>query len=394
MKRLARLLARGVAPLPGNRLALLAGGAEFFPALLADIAAARREIHLETYIFNPDVSGEAVRDALARAAARGVDVRVMVDGVGVRAVPKSWFGPLTAAGASLLVYRPLLPGRWLRAASLRRLHRKLVVIDARIAYVGGMNLIDDDQPVRHARPRLDFSVRVEGPLLTQIYPAMRRLWRRVAVAHWRGELLREKPLAPSWPTDGHARVAWLERDNFAHRRGIERSYRAALALAREDVFIASAYFMPGRRFRRLLRLAVERGVRVRLLVQGTSDHPVYRLASQALYRELLAAGVRILVYDAGELHAKVAVVDGDWATVGSSNIDPFSLLLAREANIVTDDAAFCADLRGRLDAAAAGARELDPRVWARRGWLARLGSRLAYSGVRLLVGLAGFARWD
>lgn len=394
MRRLARLLGRNAAPLPGNRLTLLTGGAEFFPELIAAIDAAHHEVRVETYIFNPDASGEAVRDALVRAASRGVRIRLMIDGVGTRTVPRAWFAPLTAAGAMLLVYRPLLPGWRVSWTSLRRLHRKVAVIDARVAFVGGINLIDDAEPVRHPRPRLDFSVRVEGPVLAQIVPAVRRLWSQVAFSALRGDWLRGKTLAPTWPTDGHARVAWLARDNFAHRRSIERAYRAALALARHDVVIASAYFLPGRRFRRLLKLAAARGVTVRLLLQGASDHPFYRLASQALYRELLAAGVRIWVYDAGELHAKVAVIDDDWATVGSSNIDPFSLLLAREANLVTDDAAFCTELRGRLAAAMAdGANELDPAQWARRSWPARAAARLAYAGVRTLTGLAGFARW-
>lgn len=388
MRRLARLLGRDDAPVPGNQLELLQSGAEFFPALIAAIDAAQHDVHLETYIFNPDASGTAVRDALLRATARGVRVQVMIDAIGTRRVDPEWFAPLAAANA-LGVYRPLHPGWRLRPASLRRLHRKLAVIDARLAFVGGMNLIDDFEPAGHAQPRLDFAVRLEGPLLARIYPAVFSLWRRLAFAQWRGELARNRPLAASWPTGGHSRAAFVTRDNLAHRRDIERSYRAVVALAQRRVDIASAYFLPGWRLRRLLALAARRGVRVRLLVQGVSDHRFYQRASEALYADLLAAGVEIYVYTASELHAKVAVVDDDWATVGSSNIDPFSLLLAREANIVTDDAAFCSELRGRLDAAIRdGATALDPARWAARGWLSRLVSRLAYGCVRGLAGLA------
>jgi cardiolipin synthase len=205
---------------------------------------------------------------------------------------------------------------------------------------------------------------------------------------------RSPRITPSWPTDGRMRAAYVVRDNVAHRRDIERSYLAALALAREEIVIANAYFLPGRRFIRLLKKAAARGVSVRLLVQGHTDHPFFQTAGRALYRDLLAAGVEIHEYQASELHAKVAVVDGYWATVGSSNIDPFSLLLAREANVVVEHAKFAGDLLRRLhQAMRQGAVRLDPADWQRRAWPARTLSWLAYGGVRIMVGLAGFRRW-
>jgi cardiolipin synthase len=189
------------------------------------------------------------------------------------------------------------------------------------------------------------------------------------------------------------RAAFVVRDNFAHRRDIERVYLAALALAHDEILIASAYFLPGHRFRQLLRQAAGRGVRVRLLVQGHTDHPFLQAATRALYRDLLAAGVEIHEYQASELHAKVAVVDGHWATVGSSNIDPFSLLLAREANIVVEDERFALDLRRRLQAAIGQSISLDLADWHRRPWPQRMASWLAYGAVRVMLGLAGFGRW-
>jgi cardiolipin synthase len=183
------------------------------------------------------------------------------------------------------------------------------------------------------------------------------------------------------------------RDNFAHRRDIERNYLAALALAQDEIVIANSYFLPGRRFRKLLKKAAARGVQVHLLVQGHTDHLFFQSAARALYRDLLTAGVRIYEYQASELHAKVAVVDAHWSTVGSSNIDPFSLLLAREANIVVDDATFTRELRQRLQQAIRQSAELDPADWQRRPWLRRMLSWLAYESVRLMVGFAGGGRW-
>lgn len=391
--RLRALFFRGVELVPGNRLRLLQSGTEFFPALIAAIDSAQVDVHLETYIFNIDPSANAVRDALMRAARRGVRVRLLIDGVGSRELPAAWRDELTAAGVSLLAYRPLAGRGWRsNPRSLRRLHRKLAVIDARIAFVGGMNLIDDFEPVRFDVPRLDFSVEIQGPLLVDIYQSARRLWRLVALTQMQPDSSKVL-VEPAWPTDGTMRAAFVVRDNFAHRRDIERGYLTALALAREEIIIANAYFLPGRRFRKLLRKAVARGVRVHLLVQGHTDHPFFQAAARALYRDFLADGVRIVEYQASELHAKVAVVDGHWATVGSSNIDPFSLLLAREANIVVDNAAFANTLQERLHQAMRQSVALDPADWQRRPWPHRMLSWLAYESVRLMVGLAGAGRW-
>jgi cardiolipin synthase A/B len=391
--RLGSLFFRGAEPVSGNHVRLLQSGAEFFPALIAAIDAAHTEVHLETYIVNADPTAEAVRDALMRAAQRGVRVHLLIDGVGSRELPAAWREALKSAGVSVLVYRPLVSNWRSNPHSLRRLHRKLAVVDARIAFVGGMNLIDDFEPVRFDAPRLDFSVEVQGPLLARIHQSVRYLWRLVALTQLQSGENRPTLIKPSWPTDGHMRAAYVVRDNFAHRRDIEQNYLAALALARDEIVIANSYFLPGHRFRKLLKKAATRGVRVSLLVQGHTDHPFFQTAARALYRDLLAAGVKIHEYQASELHAKVAVVDGRWATVGSSNIDPFSLLLAREANIVVDDAGFAHDLRKRLQQAIRQSAELDPAGWHRRPWPRRMLSWLAYESVRLMVGLAGGGRW-
>lgn len=384
---------RGVESVPGNRLRLLQSGAEFFPTLVAAIDGAQTEVLLETYIFNADPSAARVRDALIRAAHRGVQVRLMLDGVGSRDLPPGWRSALEDGGVSMLIYRPLETGWRANPRSLRRLHRKLAVIDARIAFVGGINILDDFEPVRFDAPRLDFSVEVQGPLLDPICQSIRHLWHLVALSQLQSDEKTRPRISPSWPVDGSMRAAYVVRDNFAHRRDIERMYLAALALAREEVMIANAYFLPGHRFRKLLKHAAARGVRVHLLVQGHTDHPFFQMAARALYRDLLATGVRIYEYQASELHAKVAVIDGRWATVGSSNIDPFSLLLAREANIVVDAPSFGNDLRQRLHEAIGDSIALVPADWQRRAWPRRMLSSLAYGGVRLMVGLVGGGRW-
>lgn len=392
--RLRRLF-HGVGTLvSGNQIQLLQNGEEFFPALIAAIDAAQTEVRLETYIFYLDESGTRVGDALVRAARRGVRVALLLDGVGSRLLPRSWFKDIQQAGVRVLIYRPPHFGWLTNPVNLRRLHRKIAVVDARLAFLGGINIMDDFVPVAWPSPRLDYSVAVTGPVVSDIYRNVKRLWRLVARSQLQPGLDDFPALAVDPAPKGDARVAYIVRDNLRHRRTIERAYLAAIVTAQRDIIIASAYFLPGRSFRRALKKAVARGVQVRLLVQGRTDHAFFHAASRALYGDLLTAGVAIFEYHVSELHAKVAVVDGHWVTVGSSNIDPFSLLLAREANIVSEDRALARQLQQKLHTAIQhGARELLGADWQRRAWPHRLLSWTAYGFVRWMVGIAGSRRW-
>lgn len=381
--------------LPGNRIALLETGAQYFPALLAAIEAAACEIHLETYIYADDPTGRQVTAALVAAARRGVAVRVLVDGFGAREFPDGLGRQLADAGVAVQIYRAELAPFKLRRHRLRRLHRKLVAIDGRVAFVGGINIIDDnDTP--HLGPRFDYAVRVEGPLVAPIRTAMGHLWRLVGWARFR----RRPPAPPLSPCRQDAAVdavaaAFVIRDNLRHRRDIEEAYLSAIEAARSEIFIAMAYFLPGRRFRKALIAAARRGVAVRLLLQGQVEYALLHYATQALYGSLIGEGIRIVEYRAGFLHAKVAVVDDGWATVGSSNIDPYSLLLAREANVMVRDAGFAAQLRGRLERAAAeDALEITPAELKRSSLPARTLRWAAYGMVRLLLGLTRYGGQD
>lgn len=377
--------------LDGNLLTLLNSGAEYFPALIKAIDEARCEVHLESYIFEDDATGRAVADALANAARRGVTVRVLVDGFGAREFADRLQPDLLAAGVQSMVYRPDIARFQLRRHRLRRLHRKLVAIDGEIAFVGGINVIDDLNTPHQIPPRYDYAVRVEGPLLIPIRQAIYRLWEIVLWAKLnRRYRLLTTPYHEPEPR-GRQRAAFLVRDNIRHRRDIEEAYLEAIAAAKEDVILANAYFLPGRRFRRCLHDAAQRGVKVIVLLQGRIEYRLLHYATQALYGKLLGAGIRIFEYRRSFLHAKVAVIDRQWATVGSSNIDPFSLLLAREANVVVKDREFAEELRRSLrQAMQNGARELPADSWRRLPWHSRLLRWASYNLVRVLVGIAGY----
>ena len=379
--------------LAGNAVALLENGEQYFPALEASIDAATREIFLQSYIFDDDRTGRRIAAALERAAARGVAVRAMVDGFGGRNFVAGLLPRLREAGVQVLIYRRELRPLSLRRHRLRRLHRKVVVIDGRVAFVGGINVVDDFDAGALAHPRYDYAVRVEGPLLEPIVASAQRLWRLVAWASLRHRDLQPLLAPPHVQPAGEIRAAFVVRDNLRYRHAIENAYLEAIGGARDEIVIANAYFFPGRRFRQALVDAAERGVRVTLLLQGLSDHPLQVYATRALYPMFLARGIRLFEYHRSHMHAKVAVVDRHWSTVGSSNIDAFSLLLAREANVVVDDTAFAGRLRASLESAiCGGARELKPSDWQRLPLLRRGMSWLAYQVVRLAIGIAGFGR--
>ena len=377
--------------LGGNRVTLLRSGAEYFPALLAAIHAAKAEIFLETYIYAGDGTAQRITDALEDAADRGVAVRVLVDGFGSKDMPKRIRQQLLDAGAQVLVYRPKISPWTLRRDRLRRMHRKLAVVDGRVAFVGGINIIDDMDTPHQVPPRYDYAVRVEGPLLGPIHDAVVKLWNLVAWRGMRRGLRVTHWAAPDTGRKGDQRAAFVVRDNFRHRRDIEHAYLSAIGSAREEIVIACAYFFPGARFRRALARAAARGVRVVLLLQGRVEYVWMHYASRALYGTLLDAGIEIHEYHRSFLHAKVAVIDGHWATVGSSNIDAFSLLLAREANVVVEDRAFAAALRRSLH----GAMEKGATAVPKRRWFAlplwrRIPIWIAYGIARTAIGMVGF----
>jgi len=370
---------------------LLKCGVEFFPALIAAINAAEHEIFLETYIFSADPTGEKLAAALIAAAGRKVAVHLMIDGFGSKEYPKEKRRELEAGGVRLRIYRPgFFNFRFLRTG-IRRLHRKLVVIDRQLAFVGGINILHDFDPGCPA-PRYDYALSIRGPLVADVLQAVRQLWWLVS---WSQLKRREAQPTASFtsPIDTPAvetvTATLLLRDNLHHRRDIEKAYLQAIQHASQRIIIANAYFLPGRKLRRALLEAAQRGVEISLLLQGRIEYPLQHYASQHLYARLLRAGIRIHLYRPALLHAKVAVIDDAWATVGSSNMDPFSLQLAREANIVIEDAAFTALLAEHLrETIRNDSDSVSADAWLALPALHRLRMFLSYQVLRLTRQLA------
>ena len=380
----------------GNRITLLKNGPEFFPALIGAIDAAKLDVRVENYIFEADVTGKSIANALKRAAQRGVPVRVMVDGVGCWRTPPSFFDDLSAAGVTLLMFRPIRKWYIFKRSQLRRMHRKIALIDGKVGFVGGINLIDDLNGSLSDHPRYDYAVKIEGPVLAAIYPSVHHLWRWAAWRYLRRKDVGDQPIVVDKAPVGDHRAAFVVRDSVRHRRTIERMYTRAIIHAQSSVLLVCPYFLPGRYLRRVLIAAAKRGVQVTILLQGRADHPLLQMATRALYTQLLGAGIAICEYEKSMLHGKVAVVDDNWATVGSSNLDPFSLFLNYEANVVVLDAGFARQLRASvMEEIQGGAKTCCAEDWQKRSRWVRAQSWFAYGIARWAAAVIGFAKqWE
>ena len=338
-------------------------------------------------------------------------VFLVVDGAGTPDLPTSLTSRFDAAGVQWRIFSRLGGVGWLVPSRWRRMHRKLCAVDGRIAFCGGINVLDDFYDPNHGvldSPRLDFALQITGPLVRDVTEAMAQFWWRLRAAKtarsfdfpsaWAALQLAVRvggstgvaagavSDGPSGSVHASAKAALVLRDNFRMRTRIEAVYRMAISDARSEIIIANAYFVPGARLRRALIQAAKRGVRVRLLLQGRYEYFMQFHAARPVFGALLAAGVEIHEYAASFLHAKVAVVDSLWVTVGSSNLDPLSLLLAREANVVVVDAALAQDLRARLDdAMKMSGHAMDAVAYANRPRRQRLLDWLAFGLMRLML---------
>jgi cardiolipin synthase A/B len=350
----------------GNQIELLENGEAFFPRVFESIAAARHEVVLETFILFEDKVGKALHAALLSAAANGARIDVTIDGYGSPDLSHSFISALTSAGIRVHVFDPA-PRLWgLRTNLFRRMHRKIVVVDGKRAFVGGINYSADHLADFGPAAKQDYAVQIEGPVVPSIRHfalhaieaghrgRKRRRTHRTHAGEIGGSPSRSAPersrgLEDQAAPAGDMSAMFVTRDNNEHSNDIERHYRIAIRSARERVIIANAYFFPGYRLLRELRKAARRGVRVELILQGEPDMPIVKIAGGMLYHHLLAAGVHIHEYSDRPLHGKVAISDGEWATVGSSNLDPLSLSLNLEANVIIRSASFNAVLTDRLE---------------------------------------------
>lgn len=375
----------------GNAICLLKDGDQFFPRLLQRIDQAREEIFFETFILANDKTGTAFKEALVRAAKRGVWISVTVDSYGTYFLPDDYITELSRAGVIFQIYDPQPQWFFSRPKIFRRLHRKLVVIDNSYAYIGGINHCDDHLTGGNNTGKRDFTVEVRGPVVADI--------RQLCASYVRAASSKNTPRLSEYPdpesdsslqTLQGAEIQFVSRDNRRNRSEIEKAYIARINAATKQVTLANAYFFPGFRVMRALRKATERGVRVRLVLQGNPDIPFALRAAKCLYETLTRHGIEIYEYTERPLHAKVATIDDNWASIGSSNLDPWSLALNLEANIFVRDKQFNAQLHHEIDLLTENSRRVELDVIKKRDWWTQLRNAFFYHFLRRLPAITAF----
>lgn len=376
-----RLLARYYLPqrhttLQGNACQLLRDGVEAYPEMLEAIRRARRSIRLETYMFVTDAVGELFGQALAEAAERGVHVKVLYDAVGSWASRRSFFESLRQRGVDVRAFKPFSLQRGLRYL-LRRDHRKILVVDGTVAFTGGVNIAAHWAPEGQGVAWRDDVLRIEGPAVHELERRFLATWRmmfRDRLSRLRRRIRGRAPAAAPVPRKGDVGLAVL-----SSRRSIHRAYLHAIQRARASVLIAAGYFVPDRRMVAALKDAAKRGVEVRLLLNGgKSDHPFLEHATRAFYEPLMDAGIRIFEWRRGVLHAKTAVVDGVWGTIGSFNLERLSLAFNHEVNAVFADPRLGATLEDSFRLDCGHCREVDPAEFRRRPLWQKAVERVLY----------------
>lgn len=373
----------------GNRIQLLENGDNYYPAVYAAIGQAKQKIILETFIWFEDDVGRELHAALLKAARRGVNVEVLLDGYGSPDLSDEFVNELTAAGVVFRYYdpRPRLMG--MRTNVFRRMHRKIVVIDNTIAFVGGINYSAEHVTSYGPEAKQDYAVRVEGPVVEDILQfELENLPDEAQTKRW---WQRRRHQAEENRKPGEAQALFVWRDNDDHRDDIERHYLKMLANARREVIIANAYFFPGYRLLHAMRNAARRGVKVKLIVQGEPDMPIVKVGAELLYNYLLKGGVEVYEYRRRPLHGKVALMDDHWATVGSSNLDPLSLSLNLEANLIIHDREFNQTLRENLNAIIAkDCVRVDESMAPKRTWWNLAKSVIVFHFLRHFPALVGW----
>ena len=356
--------ALGTEMVPSNRVELLQNGVGIFPALIEAIRSARRSVNIEMYIFTEGEMASGVADALAERARAGVEVRLLVDGLGSR--PGTLGDRMAAAGVDLRVYRPL------RIYSIYRLgnrtHRRIVTIDGKVGFCGGVGIDDRWKgDARNPREWRDVMIRVEGPVVAQLQSIFLEDW-----VHTTGGVLHGDAQFPRIEPAGDALAQAIAASRTDQSSMAKLLYYMAIQAARRRIWIENAYFVPDGQTREALVRAVGRGVDVKIVVPGEHiDIPMIRMASRFRYGELLDGGVEIYEYLPTMLHSKVMVVDGIFSTIGSINFDNRSMRKNAEANVGVYDGAFAETLEKMISSDLESTQRFTKERWRKRGFLAR-----------------------
>ena len=375
-----------------DQLVLLEGGASYFPTVEKYLQAATKTIYLETYIFSADEKAKQISNLLCLAARRGVEVKLTVDWLG--SAPLLFLAELLQSGVEVCYYNK----GWFGRFGFSRTHRKILVIDRSTAFVGGINVCDDHLDAK-GHPiggvRWDLAVQISGEVVDYVHAAFLRQWQRLQVGALHPRNIIKRIFQQEFPKTlrgtlhgSEPSIAFIARDNWHHRRDIERAYLKAIGQSRKEIWLVSPYFMPAKLLRKALIKAAERGVVVNLLLGG-GESKLFDWAMPSLYGQFLEVGIHIHEYGRhGQLHAKAMVVDQQWATVGSSNCDHLSFFLNHEANLLIRHHEVIKEMHQLIaDRAQNFAHHIDHHAYLNRPIFLKLVSWISYQIVRFVVGI-------
>lgn len=364
----------------GNQVTMLENGAQTYAAMRRAIAQARDHIDLETYAFDPEGFGEQLAELLLKKRASGVRVHIIYDSIGSMHTSQAFFDRLRAGGIDLVEYNPFHFARTgITWQTNNRDHRRILAIDGQIAFTGGLNISDvyshppgggralAAQPDYRQRFWRDTDIRVRGPAVAQFEALFLRTWQRET-----GTRLADSQFFPQLRPQGRQLVHVLADAPARDVTSVYRAYLGAIQAARQRIYITQAYFVPDPQLIRALEAAAACGVDVRILLPDSSGPNVAMIAGRAYYEPLLKAGVKIYEYQRGVLHAKMAVIDGIWATVGSTNLDYRSFLLNDELNLDVLDRSFAAQMEAAFRRDLANSRPVRLAQWQSRSLFERL----------------------
>ena len=356
-----------------EKVALLKDGKQAFPAMLAAIASAQQTICFETYILRDDATGRRFAEALGERSRAGVEVNLMFDQWG-SSVSDDFLDLLKADKVRLVIFQPVRFSKGLGAVIARlkrRNHRKSLIVDGRVGFTGGLNISDEYAAMQHGGVMWrDTHVRIEGPAAAELERLFLGTWRTN-----RGAALDEARYQRARPPPGAVRIVGnhFRKD----RKDIRKAYVSAMHSAQHTIYLTHSYFLPPTRIIRELEKAARRKVRVAVILAAATDVGLVLWAARGLYTRLLRSGIEVYEWEGRILHAKTAVVDGRWATVGSANLDALSLRQNLEVNAVFEDAGFAAAVERMFEEDLANCKRISRQDVKDRGWTARLLSWLA-----------------
>lgn len=369
----------------GNRVDLFVNGEEFFPQLQKRIEQAEHEIFIETFILANDKVGELLKEALIDAAKRGVWVSITADSWGSFYLDEEYILDLTEAGIVFQIYDPQPSWYRGRPKLFRRLHRKLAVIDGRYGFIGGINLCHDHMMNFGPGGKQDYAVEVQGPVVKDMRQLCKSYVRDADDQH----LAEALDNLNSPPVRGPSEIAFVSRDNRRHRSDIEKAYIDAIHAAKNRVWIANAYFFPGYRLLKALRKAAGRGVDVWIIVQGDPDIPFSLMVARTVYEKMIRSRIKVFEFCDRPLHAKIAIIDNEWSTIGSSNLDPLSLAFNLEANIIVKCQEFNTQLSEKITYLKQRSNSIESNWLKRRRWWLVIKDFLMYHALRHYPAVGG-----